>query len=170
MPSEGPEPCGDAASKVVAAGVHPAAGGSRAHSQAAPDSLSGLSGPPLREPSRPGTQRQDACANVHRAGQKVLTLRCATPRESAARQPPYADIGGFSLHAAVRVEVHDGKRLEQPCRYITRPALSDERIQANAAGQVELKLRTPWRDGTAHLVISRWNSCRVERRRCRGCT
>ena len=27
------------------------------------------------------------------------------------------------------------------CRYITRPALSDERIQLNAAGQVELKLQ-----------------------------
>ncbi len=57
-------------------------------------------------------------------------------------------------HAAVRVEAHDRKRLEQLCRYITRPALSDERVQINAAGQVELKLKTPWRDGTTHLVMS----------------
>ncbi len=27
-------------------------------------------------------------------------------------------------------------------------------MQLNAAGQVELKLKTPWRDGTAHLVMS----------------
>ena len=54
----------------------------------------------------------------------------------------------------VRVESHDRKRLEQLCRYITRPALSDERVQLNAAGQVELKLKTPWRDGTTHLVMS----------------
>jgi hypothetical protein len=54
----------------------------------------------------------------------------------------------------VRVEAHDRKRLEQLCRYITRPALSDERVQLNAAGQVELKLKTPWRDGTTHLVMS----------------
>jgi len=54
----------------------------------------------------------------------------------------------------VRVEAHDRKRLEQLCRYITRPALSDERVQLNAAGQVELKLKTPWRDGTTHLVVS----------------
>jgi len=40
----------------------------------------------------------------------------------------------FSLHAAVRVEAHDRKRLERLCRYITRPALSDERVQI---GQVE---------------------------------
>jgi hypothetical protein len=89
-----------------------------------------------------------------RAGQKVLTLRGAMPREDRARQPLCADIDGFSLHAAVRVEAHDRKRLEQLCRYITRPALSDERVQLNAAGQVELKLKTPWRDGTTHLVMS----------------
>ncbi|MFN9679639.1 MAG: transposase, partial [Betaproteobacteria bacterium] len=45
---------------------------------------------------------------------------------------------------------HDRRRLEQLCRAITRPALSDERVQLNAAGQVELKLKTPWRDGTTH--------------------
>ena len=89
-----------------------------------------------------------------RAGQKVLTAAGAMPREGAARQPLCADIDGFSLHAAVRVEAHDRKRLEQLCRYITRPALSDERVQLNAAGQVELKLKTPWRDGTTHLVMT----------------
>jgi hypothetical protein len=52
------------------------------------------------------------------------------------------------------MEALDRKRLEQLCRYITRPALSDERVQLNVAGQVELKLKTPWRDGTTHLVKS----------------
>jgi hypothetical protein len=37
---------------------------------------------------------------------------------------------------------------------VTRPALSDERIQLDAAGQVELKLKTRWRDGTTHLFMS----------------
>ena len=54
----------------------------------------------------------------------------------------------------MRVEAHDRKRLEQLCRYITRPALSDERVKVNAAGQVELKLKTPRRDGTTHLVMT----------------
>lgn len=62
--------------------------------------------------------------------------------------------GTLSLHAAVRVEAHERKRLEQLCRYITQPALSDERVQLNVAGHVELKLKTPWRDGTTHLVMS----------------
>jgi hypothetical protein len=89
-----------------------------------------------------------------RAGQKVLTLRGATPRDTPARQTLCADIDSFSLHAAVRVEAHDRKRLEQLCRYITRPAQSEERVQLYAAGQVELKLKTPSRDGTTHLVMS----------------
>jgi HPt (histidine-containing phosphotransfer) domain-containing protein len=39
-----------------------------------------------------------------RAGRKVLTLRGAMPREVTARQPLCADVDGFSLHAAVRIE------------------------------------------------------------------
>ena len=54
----------------------------------------------------------------------------------------------------MRCEAHDRKWLEQLCPYITRPALSDERVQCDAAGQVEPKLKTPWRDGTTHLVMS----------------
>jgi hypothetical protein len=89
-----------------------------------------------------------------RASQKVVTLRGTMPREGTAGQPLCADSDGFSLHAAVRVDAHDRKRLEQLCRYITRPALSDERVQVNDAGRLELKLKTPWRDGTTHLVMS----------------
>lgn len=66
----------------------------------------------------------------------------------AARKP------GSSPGQAVRVEARDRKRLEQLCRHTTRPALSDRRVQLNDAGQVELKLKTPWRDGTTHLVMS----------------
>jgi hypothetical protein len=35
-----------------------------------------------------------------------------------------------------------------------RPALANERVQTNAAGQVALKLKTGWHDGTTHLVQS----------------
>ena len=31
---------------------------------------------------------------------------------------------------------------------------ANERVRANAAEQVVLKLKTPWRDGTTHLVMS----------------
>ena len=61
---------------------------------------------------------------------------------------------GFSLHVAAGCAADERKVLEQLCRYITSPALADERVQCNAAGQVVLKLKTPWHDGTTHLVMS----------------
>jgi hypothetical protein len=43
----------------------------------------------------------------------------------------------------VRVEAHDRKRLEQLCRYTTRPAMSDERVQINATRLQEVKRKRP---------------------------
>ena len=50
----------------------------------------------------------------------------------------------------IACDADDRQALEQLCRYITRPALANERVQCNAAGQVVLKLKTLWRDGTTH--------------------
>ena len=88
------------------------------------------------------------------AGQRVLTLQGAIPMEMDFMQTLCADINGFSLHADVRCGVDDRQVLEQLCCYITRPALTNECAQTNAAGQVVLKLKTPWRDGSTHLVLS----------------
>ena len=50
------------------------------------------------------------------------------PRDTDFKQPLCADIDGFSLHAAVRCGADDREGLEQLCRYITRPALANERV------------------------------------------
>ena len=71
------------------------------------------------------------------------------PRDGDFKQTLCADSNGFSLHAAVRCAADDRQALEQLCRTITRPALANERVQTNAAGQVVLKLKTAWRDGPA---------------------
>jgi hypothetical protein len=34
------------------------------------------------------------------------------------------------------------------CRYITRPAIANERLGCNGKGEVVLQLKSPWRDGT----------------------
>ena len=81
-------------------------------------------------------------------------MQGALPSQREFKQTLCADIDGFSLYAAVRVEAHDRKRLEQLCHDVNRPALSDEWVQLNAAGQVELKLKTPWCDDTTHLALS----------------
>jgi hypothetical protein len=43
-------------------------------------------------------------------------------------------IDGFSLHAAVRCGADGRQTPRQLCRYITRPALANDRVQTNAAG------------------------------------
>ena len=89
-----------------------------------------------------------------RAGQNVLTVQGAMPREAEFTQNLCADIDGFSQHAAVRCGADDRKALEQLCRYITRPVLANEHVQTNAAGQVALKLKSPWRESARRLVMS----------------
>ena len=39
-------------------------------------------------------------------------------------------------------------------RYITRPAIANERLKRNDAGDVVLQLKSAWRDGTTHIVMS----------------
>lgn len=51
-------------------------------------------------------------------------------------------------HATVRFAAYNRQALAQLCRYIIRPAVANEPVQANAAGQVVLMLKTPWSDGT----------------------
>ena len=105
-------------------------------------------------------QRLQAAASVYRiaygprAGQKVLTLRGAKPSATDIKQRLCAHSEGFSLHAALRCAAHERKPLERLCRYTTRPAIANERVRCNAAGQVVLTLKTPWRDGTTPLVMS----------------
>ena len=70
------------------------------------------------------------------------------PRDADFKQNLCAEIDGLSLHAAVRCGTDDRQALEPLCRQITRPALANERVQTNAAGQVVLKRKTPWRDCT----------------------
>jgi hypothetical protein len=45
------------------------------------------------------------------------------------------------------------KHLEGLRRTITRPALANERLSRNAKGEVVLKLKRPYRDGTTHIVM-----------------
>jgi len=89
-----------------------------------------------------------------RLGQKVLTVHGAMLMETNFNQTLCADIDGFSLRAAVRCGADDRQAMEQLCRYIIRPALSGERVQRKAAGQVAPRLKTAWRDGTTHLSLS----------------
>ncbi len=82
----------------------------------------------------------------------MLSLRTVVlGRDKTATAGLCADAHGFSLHAGVRCGTHQRKALERLCRYITRPAIANERLKEDAAGNVVLQLKSPWRDGTTHL-------------------
>jgi hypothetical protein len=46
------------------------------------------------------------------------------------------------------------KELEHLCRYIIRPAITNERLKRNRADQVVLQLRSAFKDGTTHIVMA----------------
>ena len=89
-----------------------------------------------------------------RAGQKVLSLRTVAGRDEKTTAALCADAHGFSLHAGVRCGAHQRKELERLCRDITRPAIANERLKRDGAGDVVLQLKSAWRDGTTHIVMS----------------
>jgi hypothetical protein len=89
-----------------------------------------------------------------RAGQKVLSLQTIPGQEVLPTPQRCVNAQGFSLHAEVCCAAHQRKKLEHLCRYITRPAVANERLTINRAGQVVLTLKTPYRDGTTHIVMS----------------
>ena len=46
------------------------------------------------------------------------------------------------------------KELEHLCHYITRPAIANERLKRNRAGDVVLQLKSAFKDGTTHIVMA----------------
>ena len=97
------------------------------------------------DPDNPLTPLQAASCTYRialgpRAGQKVLSLRTAPGRDDKATAGLCTQAHSFSLHAGVRCGEHQRKALERLCRYITRPALANERLRRNGAGDVVLQL------------------------------
>ncbi len=84
------------------------------------------------------------------AGRKVITLQ-TLPGDAGPLQGGAGQIGGFSLHAGVAAEAHESHKLEKLCRYITRPAISEQRLSISPQGRVRYQLKTPWRNGTTHV-------------------
>lgn len=85
----------------------------------------------------------------------MLSLRTVPGRDEKYTPALCADAHGFSLHAGVRSGAGERKKLERLCRYITRPAIANERLKRNGAGQVVLQLKSAYRDGTTNNPIAR---------------
>jgi hypothetical protein len=87
-------------------------------------------------------------------GRKVFTLQTIPPKPDL---PPnserVAKLAGFSLHAGVAAKAHQQDKLERLCRYIARPAVSEKRLSLTSTGKVRYELKTPYRNGTAHVIF-----------------
>jgi len=68
-------------------------------------------------------------------GRKVFTLQtlpgCEAPFEGGAGQ-----VAGFSLHAGVAAQADQRHKLERLCRYISRPAIAEQRLSLTPNGNV----------------------------------
>jgi hypothetical protein len=99
-----------------------------------------------------GASVQGRTALGARAGRRVLRLgRNPDAPWVTSTAPRQAHLDGFDLHANVAVGAHDRERVERLCRYLLRPAVTQERLQLTDDGRVLMELRTPWSDGTTHL-------------------
>ena len=87
-------------------------------------------------------------------GRKVFTLQTIPSWEDddfGSNQ--VGKIAGFSLHAGVATKTRERKKLERLCRYISRPAVSEKRLALTSQGKVRYALKTPYKDGTTHVVF-----------------
>jgi ribosomal protein S27E len=87
-------------------------------------------------------------------GRKVFTLQTIPSWEDddfGSNQ--VGKIAGFSLHAGVATKTRERKKLERLCRYISRPAVSEKRLALTSQGKVRYALKTPYRDGTTHVIF-----------------
>jgi len=64
-----------------------------------------------------------------------------------------AAVAGFSMHANVAIASRDRLRLERLFRYAARPPLSMDRLEALPDGRLRYWFKTPWRDGTTHVIF-----------------
>lgn len=86
-------------------------------------------------------------------GRKVFTLQTLPAVEEDDRYVQVAKVSGFSLHAGVAAQAWERDKLERLCRYISRPALSEKRLSLTSAGYIRYKLKTPYSDGTTHVIF-----------------
>jgi hypothetical protein len=87
-------------------------------------------------------------------GKKAMVLRSVPDGDHNAKSGLVVKNSGFSLHAGVATFAHERDKLERICRYIARPAVSEERLSTNVRGEVIYKLKKPWDDGTTAIKMT----------------
>jgi hypothetical protein len=92
-----------------------------------------------------------------RAGQNVRRIGSGCGYEGVRPEragPRCASINGFSLHANTQVPAHRRDQLERLMRYTARGAVSLERLEEDANGDLVYTFTKPWSDGTTGMTLS----------------
>src|SRR6516164_5142303 len=100
---------------------------------------------------------QQRIAFGERAGQKVRRMGSGLGRAGEAPMltgPHCARVQGFSVHAHTQVPAHRRDELERLIRYTARGAMSLERLQAEANGDLVYTFTHPWSDGTMGIRLA----------------
>jgi len=92
-----------------------------------------------------------------RLGDRVEPVEPGEGLEAEVEAPPPRCVrqAGMSLHADVAVPGRDRKRLERLARYVVRLPLALDRLEALPDGRLAYRFKTPWRDGTTHVLMER---------------
>jgi hypothetical protein len=87
-------------------------------------------------------------------GKKVFSVQTRPPMVNETQTSDLLiKVAGFSLHAGVSAKAHQRDKLERLCRYISRPPIAMHRLSITTSGNVCYELKTPYRDGTTHVVF-----------------
>jgi hypothetical protein len=92
-----------------------------------------------------------------RMGQKVRCLGAGFGHEGETPRltgPRCASVQGFSLHAHTQIPAQRRDELERLIRYTARGAVSLERLQEDANGDLLSTFTHPWSDGTTGITLS----------------
>ena len=76
-------------------------------------------------------------------GRKAFTLQTVPAVAPVEDNNWVAKAAGFSLHTGVTSEAHEHEKLERLCRYVTRPAVSTERLSLTPPGNYSLPPENP---------------------------
>jgi hypothetical protein len=83
----------------------------------------------------------------------MFTLQTVPAQPEGEGRSGAAEASGFSLHAGLEIQPGERAKLERLCRYVSRPPVATERLALTPSGQVRYQLKTPYRDGTTHIVL-----------------
>jgi hypothetical protein len=111
--------------------------------------------PELARTMAASVQQRIACGE--RAGQTVRRIGAGFGYEGerpALTGTRCASVHGFSLHANVAVPAHRRDQLARLIRYTARGAVSLERLEADANGDLLSTFTRPWSDGTTGIKLS----------------